>query len=424
MNKNMKKIIAIALAFGSISAVAPATNVNFLTTKVYASDNQKDKFDSLELKTSGGSTIRLYDHSDCSSDSKVDSDDVSEGNTYYAKTSSDTVNIDTSGVSSSYVKIFKGTSNSTKGKSKSSDISLSSGTTTLTVKIYDKAPDSDVRYDNNNEDADVIGTYTIKVKHIGDSSNSEGTTADDYDSIYLNKLSVDGDSISLSNSNINYTYNVANNVEQVTVKAVPEDTDNDTITIDGKTVDDSDNYKKTISLDKGENKIKIETNNSDDDKNRVYTLNIIRASTATVATAATAATATNVVTTTAKTNQWVQQASGTWQYNDATGNPIKNNWFSDKTTGKEYYLKADGSMATGWQPIGGIWYYLGTDGAKKIGWQSVDGNWYYLDTVEGKMQTGWIVDNGKYYYLNSNGSMAYNTTIQGYKLGANGAWAK
>lgn len=39
MNKNLKKIVAIALAIGTISAVAPATNINFLTTKAYASSD-------------------------------------------------------------------------------------------------------------------------------------------------------------------------------------------------------------------------------------------------------------------------------------------------------------------------------------------------------------------------------------------------
>lgn len=79
-------------------------------------------------------------------------------------------------------------------------------------------------------------------------------------------------------------------------------------------------------------------------------------------------------------------------------------------------------LATGWLNYNGSWYYLGSDGARKTGWQSVDGAWYYLDS-QGKIQTGWIKDsNGKYYYLNSNGAMAYNTTVGGYKLGYDGAW--
>ncbi|NAS18184.1 hypothetical protein GND98_009945 [Clostridium butyricum] len=37
------------------------------------------------------------------------------------------------------------------------------------------------------------------------------------------------------------------------------------------------------------------------------------------------------------------------------------------------------------------------------------------------MQTGWLLDGSTWYYLNANGSMAANTTVDGYVLGANGA---
>ena len=40
------------------------------------------------------------------------------------------------------------------------------------------------------------------------------------------------------------------------------------------------------------------------------------------------------------------------------------------------------------------------------------------------MKTGWVEVSGKWYYLNSDGSMAANTTISGYKLGLDGAWIK
>nr|WP_312291543.1 hypothetical protein [Clostridium chromiireducens] len=93
--------------------------------------------------------------------------------------------------------------------------------------------------------------------------------------------------------------------------------------------------------------------------------------------------------------------NGRWQYNDATGNPVKNNWFYDRNYNQNYFLQADGSMATGWLSNNGKWYYLGADGG---------------------MKTGWIIDGGKYYYLYADGSMAFNTTINGYKLGSSGAW--
>jgi glucan-binding YG repeat protein len=104
-------------------------------------------------------------------------------------------------------------------------------------------------------------------------------------------------------------------------------------------------------------------------------------------------------------------------YKDSTGNSVKNTWVQN------YFVQADGNMATGWLNNNGKWYYLGDDGARKTGWQLVNGNWYYLDS-QGTMQVGWIKDisNGKYYYLNNDGSMAYNTTIGEYKLGSDGAW--
>jgi lactocepin len=41
------------------------------------------------------------------------------------------------------------------------------------------------------------------------------------------------------------------------------------------------------------------------------------------------------------------------------------------------------------------------------------------------MNTGWKLINGKWYYLNpKSGKMAYSTTIDGYKLGSDGAWIK
>ena len=60
-------------------------------------------------------------------------------------------------------------------------------------------------------------------------------------------------------------------------------------------------------------------------------------------------------------------------------------------------------MATGWLNNNGKWYYLGTDGAMKTGWQLINGKWYCLDLQ---------------------GVMAYDTTINGYKIDANGAWVK
>ncbi|NOW06533.1 N-acetylmuramoyl-L-alanine amidase family protein [Clostridium beijerinckii] len=421
MNKNLKKIVAIALAIGTISAVAPATNINFLTTKAYASSdddsNDETELESLQLLTESGSKIKLYESSSYDSDDKVDEDDVEPDGKYYAKTSADTISIDIDGPSSKYVRVFKGTSDSTKGKKISSDISLDKdSTTTLTVRVYDEEPDDDVRYKD-----DYSSQYTIKVKCTADSSDSDDEdsddSSDDYDDIYLDRLSVDGQTISLSKSKVEYTYNVSSDTDEVTIKATPDEDDYD-VTIDGDSVDDDDKYKSDVDLKKGENKIKIKLEDGDDE--RVYTLIINRGGTSstTGSTTNTASGSPSSATDVSATvrNKWVQ-VGGNWQYKDAAGNTVKNTWVQN------YFVQADGNMATNWLNYGGSWYYLGSDGAKKTGWQSVGGKWYYLDT-QGVMQTGWMLDrnSGKYYYLNSDGSMAYNTMIGKYKLGSDGAW--
>ncbi len=99
---------------------------------------------------------------------------------------------------------------------------------------------------------------------------------------------------------------------------------------------------------------------------------------------------------------WDKLADGTWNFYDATGAKVANNWVN--VGGAWYFLKADGVMATGWQQVGGTWYYLNASGA---------------------MATGWINDGGNWYYLNASGAMLANTTTpDGYYVGASGAWVK
>lgn len=389
MNKNIKRIIALALVFGTFSAIAPANNLNLLVTKAYATDdeNTDETLGSLKLLTSGNSTIRLYSDDSYDSDEKVDSDEVVDDGKYYAKTSSKTINIDTEGPSTKYIKVFKGTSSSTKGKSITSDISLSSGTNTLVVRVYSLKPDTDIRYDDDN---DVVSEYTLKVKYTGSDSTTTEDSADDYDEIYLDKLSVDYESISLSESKVVYTYNVASNIDKVTIKAVPED-DDYTVRVNGTKVYEDESYKTTVSLSTGINEISVKVEDEDNDDERIYTLKITKGNTSST---------TNESASINKINKWVQENGG-WKYYDAVGNMLRNTWFYDRNYGKTYYLQSDGSLSLLWKSINGRWYYFGNDGG---------------------MKTGWIIDNGKYYYLYSDGSMAANTTIGFYRLGYDGAW--
>lgn len=124
---------------------------------------------------------------------------------------------------------------------------------------------------------------------------------------------------------------------------------------------------------------------------------------------------------------WSQNADGTWSFYDAVGTQVKSKWVN--LGGTWYYLKADGIMATGWLQEGGNWYFLnpvsdGYLGAMKTGWINDNGTWYYLN-ASGAMKTGWFQDSdGRWYFLKSSGAMAVNEYVDGYYLGANGAWVK
>ena len=83
----------------------------------------------------------------------------------------------------------------------------------------------------------------------------------------------------------------------------------------------------------------------------------------------------------------------------------------------------NGVPVTGWNQVGSYWYLMNSAGTMETGWKQVDDLWYFLKS-DGVMATGWQEVNGEWYYLNSNGSMASNTVIDGYTLGANGAWIK
>ncbi len=106
------------------------------------------------------------------------------------------------------------------------------------------------------------------------------------------------------------------------------------------------------------------------------------------------------------------------------GVAVVNQWASDDA-GKWYFLDANGVAKTGWyRNASGTWYLLNANGAMLTGWKQYGGDWYYLNPVNtsGAMVTGWFKDTtGTWYYTDDSGKMLSNTTVDGYKLGANGA---
>jgi glucan-binding YG repeat protein len=116
---------------------------------------------------------------------------------------------------------------------------------------------------------------------------------------------------------------------------------------------------------------------------------------------------------------WLKDGSK-WYYLNKNGS-MATGWAHDGNAW--YYLQSNGAMATGWVHDGNAWYYLQSNGAMATGWKYVGQAWYFLNK-NGSMATGWVFTGGKWYYLNSIGKMASKTTVNGYKLGADGAWVR
>ncbi|MGG1678707.1 S8 family serine peptidase [Neobacillus sp. NRS-1170] len=159
------------------------------------------------------------------------------------------------------------------------------------------------------------------------------------------------------------------------------------------------NYSVTVPLKEGENKVTLRA--KDLSGNETVKEVVINRQDAVV-----------------QKNGWKME-NGSWFY--YVNNVKATGWVKDG--GNWYFLKKDGQMATGWVLDKGAWYYLTKTGAMKTGWLLEEGKWYYLNG-NGSMATGWKLINGKWYYLNKSGVMAANTTVDGYKLGKDGAWIK
>ena len=103
------------------------------------------------------------------------------------------------------------------------------------------------------------------------------------------------------------------------------------------------------------------------------------------------------------TGRWEQSMqTGAWKYRSVTGEYAADQWLFEN--GKWYRFDKDGNMITGWyqNPVTKDWYYL----------------W-----ANGSMATGWVPVGDRWYYLSASGEMAHDgTTPDGYKVNANGAW--
>jgi glucan-binding YG repeat protein len=429
MHQKIKYIIAASLVIGAISGVIPTDTFGLGTVKVYAAtytEASKGQLTSLDLTWGGGNEIELRDSY---SGDKVD---LTEKSDYYVELKGISgFNISAEVKGSGYVvKQFTSADKTEKGKDVGA-FDINSGYTKIYLRTYKSEDAYKEAYENGNVSS-CEKTYIIYVKKATTSSQIE----QDREYAYLSNIHLSDGIVNFSKKETSYDVNIDEALDKITVRATPEE-DDDYVEINGNAVYKDDNFEKTINLDKGNNTIKIHVEHEDDDT--TYTLNLNRGK---VSSTATKTDDTNfpIQSNTSKVNVW-QENNGKWRYIDGSGEVLKNQFWFDKNTGINYYLKEDGYRATGWFNNNNNWYYFSENGDMKTGWVNLDKNWYYLNQ-NGIMKMGWLEDSagnsyyldnngamkvgwiessdGKWYYLDSTGKMIKDTTINGSKINSNG----
>lgn len=405
MNKKIKFMLATMLTVFTFLTINITAHAEASTYSLA----DRGELKSLDVESTESKSLELFDNYD---GYKMD---LTDQKSYYVTLNgnSDGVKIFAQSAGDNYVvKVFESDRKNATPHNMGENISVEQGKSTLYVRTF-TSEDALKRAVKNEDVTNCDKTYKINVYK---------TSTDQADGIYLDKLTLGGIPINFNKDILSYNISVSENNDEVTVTAIPENEDY-AVKIAGYNANDQNSYAKTLHLQSSENVIKINVTGVTDNI-KTYILNINRGKAAIANNSGTSPedkSKTNDSSSKPKCRQWVQ-IGDKWQYNDDTGNPLKNVWFYDKNSNKNYYLKSDGNMATGWIFNNGHWYYLNESGRMQTGWNLANNEWYYLNS-EGIMQVGWIKDlNGKYYYLQSNGAMTKNTTIEGYKLGVDGCW--
>lgn len=409
MQKKIKHTIATTLVIGAVSCLLPANDFILGSVETQAStykNASSGELQSLSLTWGSGNEIKLLDSY------YGDEVDLSEDTEYYANIKSIngfyvSANVKGSGY---VVKVFTSADKTEVGKDIGSYIKLNSSYQDIYLRIYSSEDSYKEAYNDGNV-SDCEKTYVI---HVTKSIVQSDTEAD-REYAYLAGISLSDGDIDFSKNNTSYNVNVDEDTKKLTVRANPYD-DEDYIEINGSPVYEDDNFEKAINLDKGNNTIEIYVEHEDEET--TYTLNVYRGKlSSTVSSNNQDITIQNGG---SSLNTW-KNVDGKWKYIDGTGSVLKNQWWFDKNTGLNYYLKEDGYRATGWLYNSNNWYYFNSNGEMQTGWAYADENWYYLNK-SGIMKTGWLQDsNGKWYYLDSTGKMIRNSQVNGYNLGSDGA---
>lgn len=427
MKKSIRRILASAVAINTLVALMPQQEDIFgICTKAYAAD-EEGVLTELEVdKGSSSSSLKLYSDSNCKK-----SIELNKGiKTYYTETTMNQINVKFETDKGYVAKAFKTDKDDASAYESGDSMTIGSGTTVIYVRTYEKGD-----YDALDVKGKVVNQYEIYVNRKGGAEEDNSQ-----DKIYLKDITLSVGDLNFDKKVTSYDVAVDSTENQTTIKAKPEQ-DGDSVSIENNTVDDED-YKRTVKLKLGNNTFKIQVRNGD--SKRTYTLNILRGDEVAdsdsknesksdnnsdsksdsrdnteqkISQPEEKSTSSNMV------NQW-SDIDGTMKYYGVDGQYLRNTWFTDKTTGKEYYFYNDGKMATGWIVYNSSWYYMGQDGVKEKSWKCINNDWYYLDQT-GVMKTGWFRDNnGKWYYFYSTGVMAKSTWIDGYWIASDGVWYK
>lgn len=395
MHKKIRKIIALTLVVGTISCIGASNGFIFGNVNAYASTYSEagnGELSSLTLTRSTGSEIELRDSyygNQTSLSSKSD---------YYVElTGTDGFQISAAVNGDGYVvKQFTSADKTEQGEDVGGYINVNSDYEDIYLRTYRSEDD----YRNAYDDGDVTNCEHTYIIHVRKESAVSSDEELDKNYAYLDSIYLSNGSIDFLKDQYSYNVNVDDNVKEILLRATPEN-DDDVVDINGESVEQKDNFEKTIGLNEGNNTITIDVKNQDDTE--TYTLNVYRGKTSNSAQTSTS-TASNAVNNMGKYNSW-QNIGGKMQYLDGTGDPLKSQWWFDVSTGKNYYLDKDGYAVTGWLYLDNNWYYFDGNGAMKTGWVYLDGSWYYLNK-SGVMQTGWFQDtNGTWYYLDSTGKL-------------------
>lgn len=269
MNKKIKHIIALVLVvntFCAVPAITPGSILDITTKTAYAASYSPDdgELKSLKIKSLDGESLDLLDGY------YGDTVKLSEDKEYYARLTdeSDGIKINADVEDDDYiVKIFTSDNSDATAYDPGDEILLGKGNTTIYVRTYKSK--SEFRKVKDNV-SDCEEEYTINIKKTTESSYEDG----DQDSIYLDKLDLSKGDLKFIKEKTSYDVKVDKGIESMWIKAAPEDS-NDRVRINGKLLESSDSYKKTVSLNEGKNEFKIKVTD-DKDNQRTYTLNITR----------------------------------------------------------------------------------------------------------------------------------------------------